>query len=158
MANSFPIEKTAARSWIYNESPPGSPNISQKILYVADLYAAGKHASQQPQALPVFSAQELIDYYKPEVELELVLPGVDSSAKVIASVRPRGIEDLLNPLMVTRILSSQGDAGRALGDLVNVNQQVTASGAQKVVREIEERIFSKDESSVVIFPKSMKQA
>ena len=149
MANSFPIEKTAARSWIYNESPPGSPNISQKILYVADLYAAGKHASQQPQALPVFSAQELIDYYKPEVELELVLPGVDSSAKVIASVRPRGIEDLLNPLMVTRILSSQGDAGRALGDLVNVNQQVTASGAQKVVREIEERIFSKDESSVV---------
>lgn len=149
MPNSFPIEKTAARSWIYNELPPGSPSVSQKILYVADLHASGKHVSGQPQALPVFSAQELIDYYQPEIELEIVVPGDDLSARVTASVRPRAIEDLLNPLMVTRTLSSQGDAGHALGDLVSVIQQVTVTGAQKVVREIEERIFSKDESSVI---------
>ena len=149
MPNSFPIEKTAARSWIYNELPSGSPSASQKILYVANLHASGEHVSTPSQALPVFSTQELIDYHKPEIELDIVLPGGDSSARVTGSVRPQGIEDFLNPLMVTQIISSQGDGGRALGDLVTVIQQVTVTGVQRVVREIEERIFSRDDSSVV---------
>ena len=149
MPNSFPIEKTTARNWIFGESTPRSSSVSQKILYVADLHASENLASRQVQALPVFSTQELIDYYQPEIEIEIALPGGNSSASVTGRVCPRGLEDFLNPLMVTRILSSQGDAGRALGDLVNVIQQVTNTGAQMVVREIEEKLFTREESSVV---------